>query len=174
MFPAVAYDGSNGMDAVSRSLNYVCVRPWRMVFYAVVAFVYGAICYIFVRFFAYLLLWATYRGLRLGAVLNSASGLPDKIAAIWPEPSFGQLLAFSTATGSTSEWVAAILVYLSALIVVGLVVSFIISFYFSANTIVYALMRNKVDNTPLEEIYTEPEETIPQPDEAEKQPSQSQ
>ncbi|MGA2172543.1 MAG: hypothetical protein ABSG82_05955 [Sedimentisphaerales bacterium] len=168
MFPAVAYDGSTGLDAVSRSFNYVCVRPWRMGFYTIIAFVYGAICYIFVRFFAYLLLWATYKGLRLVAVLDSARGLPDKIAAIWPEPSFGQLLAFSTATGSTSEWVAAILVYLSALIVVGLVVSFIISFYFSANTIVYALMRNKVDNTPLEEIYIEPEETIQQPGKTEK------
>ena len=88
MFPAVAYDGSDGLDAVSRSFNYVYVRPWRMVFYTVAAFVYGAICYIFVRFFAFLLLWSTYRGLRLGAVLDSASGLPDKITAIWPEPSF--------------------------------------------------------------------------------------
>ena len=41
------------------------------------------------------------------------------------------------------------------LIVVGLVVSFVISFYFSVNTIIYSLMRNMVDNTPLEEIYTD-------------------
>jgi uncharacterized membrane protein YgaE (UPF0421/DUF939 family) len=57
-----------------------------------------------------------------------------------------------------SEKVAAFLVYIFALVVIGLVVSFIISFYFSSNTIIYALIRNKVDNTPLEEIYTEPQE----------------
>jgi hypothetical protein len=162
MFPAVAYNGSDGLDAVSRSFNYVYTRPWRMAFYTMASAVYGAICYIFVRFFAFLLLWSTYRGLRLGAVLDSALGLPDKIAAIWPEPSFSRLLAYSTATGSRSESAAAFLVYLFALIIVGLVVSFIISFYFSANTVIYSLLRNKVDNTPLEEIYTEPAILKPQ------------
>jgi hypothetical protein len=38
--------------------------------------------------------------------------------------------------------------------VIGLIVSFIMSFYFSANTIIYALMRNRVDNTALDDIYT--------------------
>jgi hypothetical protein len=171
MFPAVGYDGLDGFEAMSRAFNYIYVRPWRMGLYTGMAFVYGAICYIFVRFFAYLLLRATYIGLRLGAGLNSARGLTDKIMAIWREPSFGKLLVYSTETGSVSERGAAILVYLSALIVVGLVVSFIISFYFSASTIVYALMRNKVDNTPLEEVYIEPEETRPQQREVEEQPA---
>ena len=133
-----------------------------MGFYTIAAFIYGAICYCFVRFFAFLCLWATYTGLRLGAGLNSVRGLPDKIAAVWQEPRFGQLLVYSTETGSISERVAALLVYLSALIVVGLVVSFIISFYFSANTVIYALIRNKVDGTALEEIYTEPQESVAQ------------
>jgi hypothetical protein len=159
MFPAIAYDGSDGLDAVSRSFNYVYAKPWRMGFYTLTAFVYGAICYIFVRFFAYLLLWATYTGLRLGAGLNSAKGLPDKIAAVWQQPSFSQLLVYSTQTGSVSERVAAFIVYLSVLVIVGLVVSFIISFYFSSNTVIYALMRNKVDGTALEEVYTEAEQS---------------
>jgi hypothetical protein len=33
-------------------------------------------------------------------------------------------------------------------------VSFVISFYFSASTIIYALMRNRVDRIALDEIYT--------------------
>jgi hypothetical protein len=37
---------------------------------------------------------------------------------------------------------------------VGLMVSFVISFYFSANTIIYALMRNRVDKTALTEVCT--------------------
>jgi hypothetical protein len=158
MFPAMAYDGSDSMDAVSRSFNYVYARPWRMGLYSFIAFIYGAICYVFVRFFAYLLLLLTYEGLRLGAGLDSARGLSDKVAAIWLKPTFHELLAYSTNTGSFSEKTAALLVYLSALVVIGLVVSFIISFYFSSNTIIYALIRNKVDNTPIEEIYTEPQE----------------
>jgi hypothetical protein len=162
MFPAVAYDGSDGLEAVSRSFNYVYVRPWRLGFYTAAAGVYGAICYVFVRLFAFLLLWSTYRWLRLGSWLDSARGLTDKVMAIWPEPSFSQLAAYSAATGKWSESVAAFLVYLFVLVIVGLVVSFIISFYFSANTVIYALMRNRVDNTPLEEIYIEPDQTRPE------------
>ena len=154
-FPAVAYDGSDSLDAVSRSFNYVYAKPWRLGFYTAIAVIYGAICYIFVRFFAFLLLWSTYRGLRVGAITQSARGLPDKIAAIWPEPTFPRLLIYSQATGSSSESIAAVLVYLSALVIVGLVASFIISFYFSSNTVIYALMRNQVDETPLETVYTE-------------------
>jgi hypothetical protein len=169
-FPAVAYNGSDSLDAVSRSFNYVYAKPWRMGFYTAIAVIYGAICYIFVRFFAFLLLWSTYRGLRLGAFVQSARGLPDKIAAIWPEPSFSRLVAYSSAAGSRSESVAAILVYLSALVIVGLVASFIISFYFSSNTVIYALMRNQVDDTPIELVYTEAE-TKRQPAEIEQQPS---
>ena len=163
MFPAVAYDGSDGLDAVSRSFNYVYARPWRMGFYTIMAVVYGAVCYVFIRFFAFLLLWSTNRGLRLGLWRQGARGLSNKITAIWPEPSFSQLAAYSTNAGSWSESAASFLVYLFTLVIVGLVVSFIISFYFSANTAIYALLRNKVDNTPLEEIYTAPEEKGSQP-----------
>ena len=173
MFPAIACDGSDSMDAVSRSFNYVYARPWRMGFYTITAFVYGAVCYIFVRFFAYLLLWMTYAGLRLGAGLDSTKGLPDKIMAIWQEPSFSRLLVFSTQTAGTSEKAAAVLVYLSVLIIVGLVVSFIISFYFSANTIIYTLLRNKVDGTSLDEIYTEPEQIKAESAEPQEPPLQS-
>jgi len=155
MFPAVAYEGSDGLDAVSRAFNYVMVRPWRLGFYTIAAAVYGAVCYVFVRFFAFLLLWSGYRVLRIGAFLDSAEGLPDKVSAIWAEPHFYRLAEYSTAAGSWSESAAAIMVYLFVLIVVGLVVSFIISFYFSASTVIYALLRNKVDNTPIEEVYSE-------------------
>jgi flagellar basal body-associated protein FliL len=68
-------------------------------------------------------------------------------------------LSYSNATGTWQETTAALLVYLSALVIVGLVASFIISFYFSSNTVIYALMRNQVDETPLEEVYTETAET---------------
>jgi len=170
MFPAVAYDGSDGLEAVSRSFNYVYVKPWHLGFYTVTAAVYGAICYGFVRLFAFLLLWSTYCVLRLGSWLDSARGLPDKVMAIWPEPSFSRLVTYSANAGKWSESIAAFLVYLFTLAIVGLVVSFIISFYFSANTAIYALMRNKVDTTALEEIYTEPEETPAQPSEVEEPP----
>jgi hypothetical protein len=55
-------------------------------------------------------------------------------------------------------WLAALLVRIWVLAVIGLTVSFIISFYFSANTIIYALMRHRTDGNPLEEICIRPGE----------------
>jgi hypothetical protein len=148
MFPAVAYDGSDCFDAISRSFSYVYARPWRMVFYTAVAAVYGAICYTFVHFFALLSLWITHWSLQLGiwgnGELTASWGKPDLRDLVFP-PNWGAL-----------DWpqsIAAFLIYLCSLAVVGLVMSFIISFYFSANTIIYGLMRNKVDNTALKDIY---------------------
>ena len=86
MFPAIAYEDSDFFDAISRSFSSVYAKPWRMGFYTLVAAVYGAVCYLFVRFFVFLLLWATYGFLQFGLSDNA------KLQAIWPEPSFDNLL----------------------------------------------------------------------------------
>jgi hypothetical protein len=181
MFPAVAYDGSDCFDAISRSFSYVYAKPWRMGFYTAIAAVYGAICYTFVRFFTFLLLGVTHRTLQLGVWAENSKEV-DKLTAIWPKPEFMNLLGSSNVvTTNWAESLAAFLVLLCLLGVVGLVVSFIISFYFSANTIIYSLMRNKVDNTALEDIYKyndeaeiEPATTEPKTDEAQPDSSSSQ
>ena len=157
MFPAVAYDGSDCLDVINRSFSYVYAKPWRMGFYTVIAAVYGAICYVIVRFFAFLLLWCTHLFLQLG--LND-----KKLAAIWPVPTFTKLVDLpNLAEANWSVQIAGIIVYLLLFAVVVLVVSFVISFYFSANTIIYALMRKKVENTALEDVYSPFEDVDTEP-----------
>jgi len=158
MFPAIAYDDSDCFDAVSRSFSYIYSKPWQMGFYTAIAAVYGAICYMFVRFFAFLLLWVTHSFLQLGIL-----GDNSKLAAIWPEPSFVNLLGLSASPANWTQSFAAFLVRLCLLIVIGLVVSFIVSFYFSVNTVIYSLMRNRVDNTALEDVYIPFEESKTEP-----------
>jgi len=155
MFPAVAYDGSDCFDAISRSFSYVYAKPWHMGFYTTLAAIYGAICYTFVRFCVFLLLLATRWFLQLGVFTDSSTNV-DKVTAIWPQPSFMNLLQMpALAEANWSHSAAAVLVYLSSLVIVALVGAFVISFYFSANTIIYSLMRSKVDNTTLDDIYTD-------------------
>jgi hypothetical protein len=157
MFPAVAYDGSDCFDAISRSFSYVYAKPWRMGFYTLIAAVYGSLCYIFVRFFAFLLLWCTHLFLQLG--LND-----KKFAGIWPAPTFTNLVDLpDLAAANWSVTIAAVIIYILLLAVVALLVSFIISFYFSANTIIYSLLRKKVDNTALEDVYSPFEEVETEP-----------
>ena len=154
MFPAIAYDNSDCLDAISRSFSYVYAKPWRMCFYTAIAAVYGAICYAFVRFFAFLLLWAAHLFLRLGTWTNDSSSQFNKLTAIWSGPTFANLAGQSVQTAyNWSESFAAFMVHLNVLVIIGLVISFFISFYFSANTIIYSLMRNRLDNTPLQKIY---------------------
>lgn len=175
MLPAVAYDGSDCFDAISRSFSYVYSKPWRMGFYTAVAMVYGAICYVFVRFFAFLLLWSTRWFLLLGVWTENTSKETNKLTAIWPAPSFIDLLGSSEATTANwSELSAGFIVYLFLLVIVGLLVSFILSFYFSANTIIYSLMRNKVDDTAIEDIYAELEEAKTEPTTGASEPEESQ
>ena len=152
MFPAVAYDGSDFFDAMARAFGYIKRKPWHMLFYTATAAAYGAICYTFVRFFFFLLLWSSRWFLRFGLGETEGTG---KLAAIWPKPVFTNLAGTADiATASWSETLAHFCVHLLILAVVGLLVAFVISFFFSANTIIYSLMRNKVDNTPLDDIYT--------------------
>jgi hypothetical protein len=169
MFPAVGYDDADCFDAISRAFSYIYAKPWRMGFYTALAAIYGAVCYVFVRFFAFLLLWVSHRTLQLGIL-----GDNSKLEAIWPQPSFANLLTCSAS--EASKWsgsVAAVLVHIFVLVTVGLVISFLVSFYFSANTVIYALMRNKVDNTALDDVYTYPEETKTEPHTPASKPEES-
>jgi hypothetical protein len=153
LFPAVAYDGCECFDAFSRACGYVYYKPWRMAFYTAVAAVYGSICYVFVRFFIFLMLLGTYGSLEIGMFGKSGG---EKLARIWAKPDFVSLIgARPEATANWTEWFAAHFVHLCLLVVLGLVLSFIISFYFSANTIIYALIRNRADNTALDDVYTQ-------------------
>ena len=130
-----------------------------------IAAMYGAICYTFVRLCTFLLLSATHLFLQLAIWTDSSEKETNKLLAIWPEPQFKNLLGFpATVTTNWTEYIAAIMVRLSLLVIVGLLVSFVISFYFSANTIIYALMRNRVDNTALEDIYACSQTAKPKPD----------
>jgi hypothetical protein len=149
MLPAVAYEDSDCFDAIGRSFSYVYTALWRLGFYALVAAVYGAVCYVVVRAFAFLLLWLTYRFLQVGFL-----GHNEKLLEIWSGPVFDNFYGTApTAPQTWSMWLGIALVRFWIMVVVGLVGAFIISFYFSASTIVYAAMRNRVDQTPLEEVY---------------------
>ncbi len=154
MSPAIAYEDSDGFDAINHAFSYVYTQPWRLGFYTIIAAAYGAVCYVFVRFFTFLLLWTTYRFLEMGFV-----GQNEKLHVIWPEPTFADFLGPAGATPDTwYAWLAALLIRLWVLGIIGLMASFLISFYFSVNTIIYALMRHRVDGTPVEEVHTSPRE----------------
>lgn len=157
MYPTIAVEGSDSFDAVSRSFSYLYARPWQLIFYSLVALVYGAITYLFVRFFLYLLLSLTHMGMGLfmwgktpdGAALeNRLWEPPMSMRDLSPEPWFAVLGPGQTA----GSWLMLMWVYLT----LALLGAFAISLYFSSSTIIYYLMRREVDATAMDEVYLEP------------------
>ena len=156
MYPAIAVEGSDGLDAISRSFSYVFKKPWRMGFYTVLACVYGAICYLFVRCFVFVmfLLVRIFAKLCMNWDSSSYIEMRGKLDAIWPAPSLGNLhpeLNFSAM--GPMESIGAILICVWVFLVVGLVISFVASYFFTANTTIYFLMRRKVDDTDYNDVY---------------------
>ncbi|RKY12318.1 MAG: hypothetical protein DRP65_01615 [Planctomycetota bacterium] len=157
MLPAVAYEGSDGLDAISRSFMYVFRRPWTMLLYTLTATVWGTVSYLFARLFVFLVLIVTYVLLYLGFSCRVAGA--EKLASIWPRPEFLNLIGTSAEVSMNwSQSIASFLIHLTVLFIVGIVVAFVISFYFSASTIIYALMRDSVDKVPIDEIYVQLDE----------------
>ena len=171
MYPTVAVEGSDSFDAISRSFSYVFARPWRMLWYTVVALVYGAICYLFVRFFVYLVLattWFFMAWLLGGQHAPPADKSPaDVWPRIWSQPvdplaSLRWSPDYDHLKGT--EAVAAGLIVWWTYLVIGLVGAFAISYYFSANTIIYFLMRREVDATEMDDVYVqETDDAIEEP-----------
>jgi len=165
MFGAIVYENSDAFDAVSRSFSYVYARPWRLAFYSFLAAVYGSISYLFVRFFALVLLGISRWFMSLGIWTSGSKAQQlNKLVAVWPKPELFNFLGNGLEISkNATESIAAFVVHLAVLVVAGMVVAFAVSFYFSASTIIYCLLRNKVDNTALDNIFIEAEQNSQQP-----------
>lgn len=169
MWPTIAVEGSDSFDAMSRSYSYVYSRPWKAAWYALVASVYGAICYLFARLFVYLMLRLTRAFVGVGmAMWTSRPGVgtpgASRIDVIWPTPTFGRLIHSPPPFGAQYDdrigwFLTMIWVGLSVL----LLCAFLVSFYFSASTIIYCLLRREVDATDLEDVYSEEADEEPLP-----------
>jgi len=158
MLPVIAYEASDGFDAVSRSFRYVFSQPWWMGFYLLIAGLVGAVSYLFVRLFVYLVLIVTY-----GMVFLGVAGDPmrvEKLRRLWPRPGFYDLMGSGPAVVGWSETVGGVLIRITMLGVVGLVVAYVVSFYFSASTVIYSLLRQKLDRIAPDRVYVKLDEVV--------------
>ena len=103
LFAAVAVDGSDAFDAVSRLYSYVYQRPLHYLFYVVSAALLTLIAYVFLTLFLSIAVFAA------GAFGQPAPGeLPGRLVAFWVDLFQLVQLAFLIA----SFWVAAVAIYL--------------------------------------------------------------
>jgi hypothetical protein len=208
MYPTISAEGSDTLDALSRSYNYVYQSPWNYIWYSLVAILYGAVVIFFVglvgtmtamlgkwgmsftpgiesarRSPEYLFVYApTSFGWR-ETLLKGSPGeritvIDDDIGAMQRRGVDGQAIdekyAPTTELGrektaadenynrwlATFWWYNKVAAYIMAFwvaLVFLIVLGFGYSFFWTASTMIYLLMRRKVDDTDIDEVYLEEE-----------------
>lgn len=164
MYPTIAAEGSDSFDGISRSFSYVFARPWRAAFYGLVALFYGVVTYLFVRLFAFIALAATHYFCGAGVWASGGELAPsaDKLDLLWTAPTFDSLFGrFSWDAMSSMQSVGAFIMGIWVFLVATLVLAYLCSYWVSATTVIYFLLRRKVDATDLDDVYLEETEEEP-------------
>ncbi|HEY5315710.1 MAG TPA: hypothetical protein VIK18_24480, partial [Pirellulales bacterium] len=136
---------TDSFDALSRSYSYVYQRPIQYLFYAVVAALLGVLGAMLAYWFAdaviHLTLWATSWGSggeRLGDVLR---GDPSQF-------------------GGAGSWGVALIRFWTGCVKL-LAIAFAYSYFWTASTAIYLLLRHQVDGTEMDEVYLEEQPESP-------------
>jgi hypothetical protein len=148
MWATISTEGTDSFDAFSRSYSYTYQRPLHYLLYALLAAVLGVLAWIVVAIFAtaviQLSLWAVGWG----------SGA-EALSKAWPFAP-GHSTADLNKAGQFGVWFIAFWVNL----VWTLAVAFLFSYFWSATTAIYFLLRRQVDAAELDEVYL-PEDDQP-------------
>jgi hypothetical protein len=213
--PAVAAEGTDSFDAVSRGFSYVYSRPWHYLGYQLVSSAYGYVCIAFVILFA---ITMCHLGIQAGSAGFELFGVWDKgdfgdiTNASWktvlsgdhrsmerygwdpvsivkaPHP-YGRLQTLSNqivgiehdgASLADLPWkrghrLAGFFTTLWLVLTLGMALGYVVSYFFSQQTIIYLVLRKKVDGIEMNEVFEEAEEEakaleVPKPGDASKAP----
>lgn len=148
--PTIGVESTDSFDAISRSFQYLYAKPWHYIWYVLVAIAYGIPCILFVRLFGGAMIML---GLK-----TAAWGMGTKFTDILtltnlPMPCFDT--SVMTGPVPVTYNIAAIIIGIWLILITGLIVSYAISYSLSANTIIYLLLRKKVDEIEMAEVYEE-------------------
>ncbi|MBM3997901.1 MAG: TIGR03067 domain-containing protein, partial [Planctomycetes bacterium] len=178
MVGTISTEGTDAFDALSRSYSYVYQAPWQYLWYSATSLVYGAAVIFFITFMASLMLflgkWAVSSTPGLADARESHDRDPSYLFSYAPTSYGWRDLMLSGNTQhvekkdghydfrpeykekiSTMNTVGAVLVSCWIYPFFLLVVGFSYSFFWTASTIVYFLMRNFVDDTALDVVHQE-------------------
>jgi len=153
MGATIAYEGTDAFDAISRAYSYIFSRPWRLLWYGLVACAYGLAVTAFVVAFTSVMLKICLGvgGAAMGAHFEPIRHLLQT----------GDFLRGEIAPGLNANichQICAVLVKAAIFIVWGLVLGYVVSYLATQATIIYSLLRKAVDGTDMTEVYIEEEE----------------
>lgn len=171
--PVIASEGSDAFDAISRGFVYVYSRPWKSLLYGLTLVIYGSLCYLFLRFFVWLMLAATHGFVGLGMLRarDYAGAGANKLDVVWRMPTFLDLRPhtfdfYGLSVLGAGEVLLALFIGVWTYLVWGLLQSWLLSYYFSGSSMAYLLLRKEVDAIEFNEIYVEEEREAAEPEPA--------
>ena len=144
--PTIAVESSDAFDAVSRSFQYLYAEPWRYIWYVLTAMVYGVITTAFVWFFGGLMI--------IGSLITVRVGMGLKFADILSMTGLHNCVQ-APASAPATYIIAAYIIMFWLVLIIGVLLAYVVSYCFSAHTIIYLLMRKKVDDIEMTELYEE-------------------
>ena len=136
MYATVSTEGSDAFDGLSRSYSYLFSRPWYALWLLVVASLYGSMLVLFLHVVLDLGARCAERAVQSGA---GEAGL----RAIAPSRFPGEMPGVSWVGHVTEFWLNLLRSGLPA---------FLFSYFWTAVTIAYLLLRKSVDSTPLDAV----------------------
>ncbi|QQE11404.1 hypothetical protein JD969_18195 [Planctomycetota bacterium] len=161
MFASITTDGTDAFDTISRTYNYVMRQPWRFVFYNAFALIYGAITYTFLALLIFLALWATktFVGWWVFTDTDIATTLGTQATntfdAILPDPKLFELPFYTEQAPEAGDAITAI-VSTWVKLLIALLPAFAFSYYYTAQTFIYLLLRQHSDGTEPQQVHIEP------------------
>lgn len=160
LYPTIAVEGADAFDAMSRAFAYAYARPWRLAWYTLVSLVYGVITFLFVSFVVYLILLLTHTfvgwGMDVFGVHHAALSGGGALETLWPAPQFLRLVGpVNWYAMNWPEFGGAVLVHFWLYVLLTGIGAYVVSYYFSSQTIIYLLLRRSVDGQGIGEVNLE-------------------
>ena len=146
MWATISAEGTDSFDALARSYSYVLQRPLHYLFYAIVAVLVGALGWLLVSNFAAAVIYLTYWAADWGA--GGAISLAEGQFQLLPGGEAPQNVGRFGA-GLIQFWCGGVKL---------LAAGFLYSYFWTAATAIYFLLRRDADATEMDEVFLEEEE----------------
>jgi len=142
MWSTISCEGSDSFDALSRSYAYVYQKPLHYLFYIIVATLFGALGWLLVSNFAAGVVSMTYWAVAWGCG-------NDRIA---------ELATGADSLGTLGSAGSSVILFWTGCVKL-LAVGFLYSYFWTASTAIYLLLRRDTDATEMDEVYLDEDES---------------
>lgn len=154
MFATIGVEGTDGFDGLSRMYNYVFERPLYYVWQIFLTLIYGSASIYFVwmmsQLVVHLAIWGVSWGQGYQATVALLSGSPDAV--------FGSTRTFGQPTLPEHSLLGGAIARGWMCVLATLVVGYVHSYFWTAATITYFVLRRSVDANDFDEVYLDDEQ----------------